>query len=62
MQPNLTMTGIADREVAQAILQRVKPTGAPVILDLGDPCQPLYVHPWLGNVENARAFFSGGSY
>ena len=59
VQQNLTASGVSQREAAGAILQRVKVAGVgrPEILDLAELCQPLWVHPWLGNMENAKAFF-----
>jgi len=46
------------REFADAVFQRVKPTGAAcVIVDVGQLCQPLWAFPWLRDVVGAKAFF-----
>jgi hypothetical protein len=45
------------REIAQAIFQRVKPTGKLVVVEVGQLCQPLWAFPWLESFDAAKSFF-----
>jgi hypothetical protein len=59
VQPSVTGSGIAARDEADAVLQRLKRApgagGKLAILEVGTLCQPLWAFPWLGNYESARA-------
>jgi hypothetical protein len=58
VQPSITASGDTTREnVAAYVFQRVKASAKRQILDIGELCQPLWVLPFLRNVDGAKEFF-----
>jgi hypothetical protein len=59
VQPSITASGDATREgVAAYVFQRVKALAKREILDIGELCQPLWVLPFLRNVDGATRWYN----